>query len=123
MYDFYNANPLGIFEDDCVIRSISCATEKSWDQVYDELSDLAQLNGTLLDKKDFVRWYLDSNFERVPNPPYKVIDVARKYKNHVVLCTMNGHITCIKPNKYGEETIYDTFDPSERIVEDVWLVK
>lgn len=123
MYEFYNENPLGLYEDDCVIRAISCALGKSWDEVYDELSDLAQARGTLLDKRDFVRWYLDTYFMRVPNPPYKVIDVARKYKNHVVLCTMRGHITCIKPNKYGEETIYDTFNPSDRIVEDVWIVK
>lgn len=118
MYDYYNANPLGILEDDCVIRSISCATNRSWDMVYDELSDLAQEKGTLLDKKDFVRWYLDSNFERISNPPYRVIDVAKMFKKHIVLCTMRGHIVCIK---YG--TIYDTFNPSERIVEDVWLVK
>lgn len=118
MYDFYNANPLGIFTDDCVIRAISCALNKSWDQVYDELSDLAQAKGTLLDKKDFVRWYLDTHFKRISNPPYKVYQVAQTFKNHIVLCTMRGHIVCIK---YG--IIYDTFDPSDRIVESVWLVE
>lgn len=118
MYLFYNENPLGIFEDDCVIRSISCATNRSWDSVYDELSDLAQTKGTLLDKKDFVRWYLDTNFTKVKNPPYKVKDVANYFKNNIVLCTMRGHICCIK---YG--IIYDTFNPSNRIVEDVWIVK
>lgn len=118
MYDFYNANPLGLYEDDCVIRSISCATHRSWDEVYDELSDLAQANGTLLDKKQFVRGYLDAHYKRIINPPYKVYQVAERFKNNIVLCTMKGHIVCIK---YG--VIYDTFDPSNRIVEDVWLVK
>ena len=118
MYEFYNENPLGIFTDDCVLRALSCATNRSWDEVYDELSDLAQERGTLLDKKDFVRWYLDTHFRRIPNPPYKVIDVARNFKNHIVLCTMRGHICCIK---YGR--ILDTFNPSERIVEDVWVVR
>lgn len=118
MYEFYNENPLGIFEDDCVIRSISCATHRSWDEVYDELSDLAQERGTLFDKRHFVRWYLDSHYKRIPNPPYKVIDVAIEFKNNIVLCTTRGHIMCIK---YG--VIYDTFNPSERLVEDVWLVK
>ena len=118
MFDYYNSNPLGRDEDDCVIRSISCASEKSWDQVYDELSDLAQAKGTLLDKKDFVRGYLDSHFKRINNPPYKVIDVARNFKNNIVLCTMRGHIVCIK---YGR--ILDTFNPSDRVVEDVWIVK
>ena len=118
MYNFYNANPLGLYEDDCVIRSISCATNRSWDNVYDELSDLAQAKGTLLDKKDFVRWYLDSRFKRIDRPPYKVYEVARTFKNNIVLCTMKGHIVCIK---YGR--ILDTFNPSNRIVEDVWIVE
>lgn len=118
MYEFYNENPLGLFEDDCVIRSISCATNRSWDQVYDELSNEAQARGTLLDKKDFVRGYLDSHFKRIKYPPYKVYQVAENFKNNIVLCTMRGHICCIK---YGR--ILDTFDPSDRVVEDVWVVK
>ena len=117
MYDFYNANPLGLFTDDCVIRALSCALGKSWDNVYDELSDLAQERGTLLDKKDFVRWYLDTHFTRVLNPPYKVYQVAQMFKNNIVLCTQKGHICCIK---YGK--ILDTFNPSDRVVEDVWVV-
>ena len=49
MYKYYNANALNKYEDDCVIRAISCATNKSWDYVYDYLSDIAQFEGTLLD--------------------------------------------------------------------------
>ena len=37
MYKFYNANALNKFEDDCVIRAISCATNKNWNYVYDYL--------------------------------------------------------------------------------------
>ncbi len=86
--------------------------------MYDELSDMAQEQGTLLDKRNFVRGYLDSHFKRIVNPPYKVIDVAKNFKNNIVLCTMRGHIVCIK---YGR--ILDTFNPSNRVVEDVWIVK
>ena len=118
MYEFYNENPLGLYEDDCVVRALSCALGKSWDSVYDELSNLAQHNGTMMDKRGFVRWYLNTNFKRILNPPYKVIDVAKKFKNNIVLCTIKGHIICIK---YGR--ILDTFNPSDRIVEDVWIVK
>lgn len=118
MYLYYNENPLGLFEDDCVIRSISCATDRSWDSVYDELSDLAQARGTLLDKRDFVRWYLDSHFQRISNPPYRVYQVAEKFKNNIVLCTMRSHICCIR---YG--IIIDTFYPGDKVVEDVWIVK
>ena len=118
MYKYYNANPNNRHIEDCVIRALSVLTNRSGRDTYDELSDLAQERGTLLDKKDFVRWYLDTNFIRIKNPPYKVVDVARYFKNNIVLCTMRGHIVCIK---YG--IIYDTFNPSDRIVEDVWIVK
>ena len=62
MYKYYNANPLNRYEDDCVLRSLSCATGKSWDEVYDYLSDIAQYEGTLLDKKEFVIKYLPRHF-------------------------------------------------------------
>ena len=118
MFEFYNENPLNRYTDDCVIRAISCATHRSWDEIYDELSDLAQYNGTLFDQKDFVEWYLDDHYRRVYNPPDKVYQVAQKYADNIVLCTVKGHICCIR---YG--IIYDTFNPSLRDVLDVWIVK
>lgn len=108
---------MGLLEDDCVVRSISCATNTSWDKVYDELSNLAQYNGTMMDKRGFVLWYLDTNYKRVPYLPLKVYELAEMYSDNIILCTMKGHICCIK---YG--TIYDTFNPSERIVEEAWIV-
>ena len=41
MYKYYNANVLGKESDDCTIRAISCATGKSWDYVYEHLSNIA----------------------------------------------------------------------------------
>lgn len=117
-FKYYNNNPLKRYTPDCVIRSTSCATHKSWDEVYDELSDLAQYYGTMFDQKDFVIWYLDNNYERVPYLPLKVGDVAKEYSNNIILCTMKGHICCIR---YG--IIYDTFNPSERIAEEAWIVE
>ena len=117
-YQFYNENPLNRFTDDCVIRSISCATNRNWDEVYDELSNLAQKHGTLFDKKEFVQWYLDSHYKRVPYIPKKVKDVAKIYSNNIILCTVRNHICCIR---FG--TIIDTFNPSERLVEDAWIVR
>ena len=78
----------------------------------------AQYNGTLFDQRDFVLWYLDSNYERVTFLPKTVGELAREYPDNIMLCTMKGHICCIK---YG--TIYDTFDPSERFVEYAWFVE
>ena len=118
MYEFYNENPLGRYEDDCVIRALSCATNRSWDAVYNELSDIAQHQATMMDNKYFVRGYLDTHFKRIEYPPYKVYQVAQKYKNNIVICALFNHLVCVK---YGK--VLDTFNSSNRIVEDAWLVE
>ena len=118
MYKFYNTNPLNRYTDDCVIRAISCATNHSWDYVYDYLSDIAQLEGTLFDKREFVRNYLDRTYQRLDNISGSVGYVSASFPDSILLITMNGHITC---SKYG--VIYDTFDCRNRTVENVWIVK
>ena len=116
MYRYYNANALNKYEDDCVIRAISCATNKSWDYVYDYLSDIAQYEGTLLDKREFVLNYLDRTYKRlkgIKGTGY----VSSMYPNNTLLITMRGHIVCSKNG-----IIYDTFDCRDRMVEYVWIV-
>lgn len=118
MYKYYNANAVNRFTDDCVIRSISCATNKSWDYVYDYLSDIAQYEGTLFDNRDFVIDYLDRTYERLDNlPSTSVGQVAGMFPHNTLLITMRGHIVCSKNG-----VIYDTFDCRDREAEYVWLV-
>lgn len=117
-YEYYNANPLKKDLADCTLRAISVATGKSWDYVYDYLSDLAQDHGTLIDDSKFIRWFLDSNFQRVPTYGMTVGKVSKEYDDNIVLITMKGHITV---SKYGK--IYDTFDCSDRLSEFCWVVE
>lgn len=118
MYKFYNNNALGLFENDCTIRAISTATGNSWDDTYEHLSNIARLNGTMMNDKDFIVSYLDNRYNRVYNIPIKVGMVAGAYPDNVLLITMNGHITC---SKYG--IVYDSFDCRERVAEYCWIVK
>ena len=118
MYKYYNANALNRYEDDCVIRAISCATNRSWDYVYDYLSDIAQYEGTLLDKREFVRNYLDRTYQRLNSVYGTVGEVSGMFPNNTLLITMRGHIVCSKNG-----VIYDTFDCRDRQIENVWLVK
>ena len=92
MYKYYNANALNKYEDDCVIRAISCATNKSWDYVYDYLSDIAQYEGTLLDKREFVRGYLDRMYQRLNGFHGTVGQVSALFPDNTILITMHGHI-------------------------------
>lgn len=118
MYKYYNSNVLGNFVNDCVIRSISIATNKSWDYTYDKLSDLAQEKGTMMDDRYFVRSYLSSRYDKIPRVKGTVGEVASKYPNNILLITMEGHITC---SKYG--VIYDSFDCTKRKAEDAWIIE
>jgi hypothetical protein len=118
MYKFYNANALNKYEDDCVIRAISCATGKSWDEVYDILSNIAQYEGTLLDKREFVIKYLDRMYQRLKGVYGTIGEVSGKYSTSTLLITTVGHIVCSKNG-----VVYDTFDPRNKQVEYVWLVK
>lgn len=118
MYKYYNANVRGKNISDCTIRAISCATGKSWDCVYEKLSDIAQAQGTMMDDREFIIDYLDRRYDRLPYTKGTVGYISSLYPDNVLLITMIGHITC---SKYGN--IYDTFDCTEREAEYVWIVE
>lgn len=118
MFRFLNNNALGLFENDCTIRAISTATGNSWDNTYEHLSNIARLQGTMMDDKDFIVKYLDERYHRVIDIPQRVGEVAGMFKDNIVLITMNGHITC---SKYG--IVYDSFDCRDRLAEYCWIVK
>ena len=118
MYKFYNNNALGLYENDCSVRAIATATGNTWDDTYKHLSNLARLQGTMMDDKDFIRNYLDERYERIYDIPRIVGEVAGAYPDNILLITMPAHITC---SKYG--VIYDSFDCRDRIVEYCWKVK
>lgn len=117
MYKYYNANVLGKNISDCTIRSISCATGRSWDYVYERLSDIAQAEGTMVDDRNFIIKYLDERYKRIPYVRGTVGNISKRYSDYILLITMKGHITC---SKYG--IIYDTFDCSNRTAEYVWII-
>lgn len=118
MYEYHNQNPLELLTDDCTIRAISVAENKTWDETYDNLSNLAQYHGKLLNDSDFIVAYLDSKYARIPIDNVRVGDIANKYSDNVLLITMPGHITV---SKYG--TIYDIFDCRDYYIEYAWIVK
>lgn len=118
MYKFYNNNSLGLFKDDCTIRAISTATGNTWDDTYKHLSNIARLNGTMMDDKNFIIRYLDERYERIYDIPKYVGEVAGTYPDYILLITMNSHITC---SMYG--TILDSFDCRDRVATNCWIVR
>lgn len=118
MYRFLNTNAKGNFVNDCVIRAISVAQHKSWDETYEELSDIAQKEGILLDDVDFVENYLDKRYRRTCHYSKTVGQFLEEHPIGIYLITMAGHITVIV-----DGILYDTFDCRDRVMWCAWQVK
>ena len=118
MYKYYNANSQGNFVNDCVIRAIAVAENRSWSETYDDLSRIAKKNGILLDDVNFVEPLLDYRYDRIKTYSGDTVrDVVEDNPIGIYLITMNGHITVAI-----DGIIYDTFDCRNRIAKDVWVV-
>ena len=119
-FKLYNANPLGRKVNDCTVRAISLATGRSWDSAYIMLSEYARKQCIMPDEVDYIDDYLRANFKRVcgcKGLQRTVGDFALNHPKGTFLITMSGHITCCI-----DGCIYDTFDPSDRFIWDVYEV-
>lgn len=117
MYEFYNANRLGNFVNDCTIRAISTAEDKTWSETYDELSRIAKRHGILLDDVNFIEPLLDYRYDRIRTYGETVGEFSENNPKGTYLVVMNGHITCIKNG-----IIIDTWDCRNRVVNIAWIV-
>lgn len=117
MYKFHNANARGNFVNDCVVRAISVAEGKSWDETYKELSQIAQHEGILLDDVDFVEEYLDKRYDRSCHYSKTVGEFIDEFPKGIFLITMKGHITVVI-----DGILYDTFDCRDRRMWCAWRV-
>lgn len=120
MFVYYNANPLGRHVNDCTVRAISLATDKTWDESFEELSRFAQREAITFSEVEFINEYLSELYPRWCSEERidKLEDFLQlKLKGHYLI-TMSGHITCVI-----DGVCYDTFDPSERYIWCIYKVK
>lgn len=119
-YEFYNRNPDGAFEEDCVCRAISMATGLKYRAVNNLLTLSADYNDCdrlcvccyrhLLDDVLELNGY-DCDFKRT------VYEVAKRHKDQKLIIRVEGHLTC---SMYG--TIVDIWDCSDELVDRFWIV-
>ena len=118
MYKYLNMNPMNRNVDDCVIRSLSALTGKSWREMQEELSYFARLDGRMLDDVAFVEDYLDKRYPRECHYAKTVGEFAREYPNGKYAVTMPNHIVAVVNG-----LILDTFDPSDRTMRCAWKIR
>lgn len=117
MYRFYNANPFKNKVADCSIRAISLIENKPYNVTFRELSEYALERGLMPDSVESIESFLDDKYIRTC---YKYMALKKFIDEHPrgqYLVTMRGHITAVI-----DGVVYDTFDPSERIIKCAWYV-
>lgn len=119
-YKFYNANPLGEFEQDCVCRAISTAMQMPYGLILNKL----KLIGELFEcEKLCVCCYhhlLEAVFGLKPKfaNGKKVSEVAKAYPNDTLIIRIEGHLTM---SDCG--TVYDIWDCTQEPADIFWIVK
>ena len=117
-YKYYNANPNNRHIDDCTLRAISLLTNRPWHEVFDELSYLANKDSLMMDSVVFIEDYLDDRYQRECHYSKTIGEFAEEFHYGKYAVTTSGHITAII-----DGTIYDTFDPSNRIMRCAWKIE
>ena len=117
MYRYYNANPYNRHIDDCVVRSISLLTGRSWDEVYDEITDIASDNRLMFDSVEFVEQYLDNRYPRECHYSKTLEEFIDEHPKGKYAVSMDGHLTAVI-----DGICYDTFNPLRRVIRCVWKI-
>ena len=122
MWKYLNKNPLKREVNDCVIRAVSLAQNREWDDVYIELSEFARKEGTLLDDVTFIETFLDNKYEKIcyrcKSFKMTLDNFIKSHHNGTYLVTMKGHITCVM-----DGVLYDTCDCRKKNIWCAWKVE
>lgn len=116
-YYYKNENPDNKFVDDCIIRAIATATDKSWDDIYWELSVQGYKDKDKLDGNTVWGSYLiHHGFQahRLPDTCpfcYTVKDFVRDNPHGIYLVGDGAHLVAVVDGFY-----IDNWDSGDRTV-------
>lgn len=118
-YRFYNANPLGNIEQDCVCRAISKATDIPYEIIEIKLEAI----GELFECEKLCVCCYHHLLEKVFGLKQKfangktVKEIAKEFDDCKVIIRIEGHLTC---SLYG--IVYDIWDCTDEIADVFWIV-
>lgn len=118
-YQFYNANPLGNIELDCVCRAISKATDIEYYKIKDKLYHIGKLFECDSLCVCCYHHLLENVFGFKPKfaNGKRVIDIAKDYPNNNVIIRIEGHLTCAIRG-----VIHDIWDCTKEIADIFWII-
>lgn len=120
MYRFYNVNPMGKLEEDCVTRAIKLALNEDYDTVQYKLHLIAELFNCDALCVCCYKHLLDDVYKlpRITTHIGKPIkEFLCMYPKGVYLIRVDGHLTCAI-----DGTVYDIWDCQNEIIDIIWKV-
>lgn len=121
MYIHANPNPIGQYVDDCVVRAIALATDRTWDDIFIHLclqgyimKNMPSVNkvwGTYLQSIGFA---CDHIFDTCPDC-YTIKDFCQENPEGVFILGTGSHLVCIIDGNY-----LDAWDSGDEQPTMVW---
>ena len=127
MFKYYNPNPIYNGKNkiwkhvDCTVRSICAATDLSWKEVYQRLSNVGLREYVMpSDMVAYINVITSLGFRNVKKckkGSIKVRDLANQSKKEkkIFLCKVDRHVVCCRGGN-----ILDTWDSSDCLVTQYW---
>lgn len=120
MFVYYNINPLGKTENDCVCRAISLGTDSDYGFIYYLLYNNSEQNECDMLVKGCYRQILEDKFYLKPRKAYgrTVGEIAKRFRCSKVIIRINGHLTCSVNGN-----VWDLWDCSDEQADEYWVVE
>jgi hypothetical protein len=117
---YYNINPMGKKENDCVTRAISFATQTPYEEVRKKLYHSAKLLNCEKLCSSCYSFAIEKVFgARAVNCDYMTVyDFAEKHPKGTYLVRMTGHLSVIK-----DGNLYDIFNCFNEYLSNAWEIR
>ena len=117
MWIYANPNPCRQEEPDCVVRAISIATGKTWDEVHCDLCRLSHEKCTMPSVNWLWELYLKQmGYEKLLLPSNcpsctTIREFCKRYPKGTYIVATGNHAVCVKSGN-----IFDTWDSSDEVI-------
>lgn len=114
---YYNINPLEKRVGDCAIRACCKATNRTWNEVFDDLVQIAYRQKDVLSANKVWGEYLaDNGYVRYePDYPMDVYKFCCNFPHGTYVLGLDGHVVTVVDGKY-----WDTWDSGGKNVIYFW---
>ena len=126
-YEKTNVNFKNKNTTDCVVRALTIATEKKYQEILDMLIDEYKKTGNhIADPKNYSKVLSNLGFTKYAQPKtwdkkkYRIDEIEKVTNADLILVSVNKHLTCIKKTG-ARKFLIDTWDCRNKYIRNYWI--